>query len=112
MTTIAHQLMTATPPVSAYRAEPFTIAELDSHPDAGRIWATIQAMKDRVDVMAEETDREVDDEIDEAKEAGKDEGYEAALEDVDARIGSLLRKYGGDLSDKLERDILALTDNL
>lgn len=52
MTSVADQLMTATPPVSAYRAEPFTIAELDAHPDAGRIWATLQAMKAAV-VLAE-----------------------------------------------------------
>ncbi len=45
MTTIAEQLMTAAPPVSAYSAEPFTIAEMDAHPDAARIWATIEAMK-------------------------------------------------------------------
>ncbi len=112
MTTIAEQLMTATPPVSAYRAKPFTIAEMDAHPDAGRIWATIEAMKGHVETAVDEEGREVDDEIYEAKEAGKDEGYESAIEGVGARIGALMRKYEGDLSDKLGRDILALTDNL
>lgn len=43
MTTIADQIMTASPPVVALRSQPFSIAELDAHPDAGRIWAALEA---------------------------------------------------------------------
>ena len=45
MTTIAAQIMTASPPVAALRAEPFTLSEMDTHPDAARIWATMEAVK-------------------------------------------------------------------
>lgn len=33
------------PPASAYGAEPFTVAELDAHPDRDRIWATLRALR-------------------------------------------------------------------
>ena len=36
---------TISPPSSAYRAEPFTVAELDAHPDRDRIWATLRALR-------------------------------------------------------------------
>lgn len=33
------------PPASAYGAEPFTVAELDAHPERDRIWATLRALR-------------------------------------------------------------------
>lgn len=36
---------TISPPASAYGAEPLTVAEIDAHPDAARIWATIRALR-------------------------------------------------------------------
>ena len=36
---------TISPPASAYKAEPFTVAELDAHPDRDRIWATLRALR-------------------------------------------------------------------
>ena len=36
---------TISPPASAYRAEPFSVAELDAHPDRDRIWATLRALR-------------------------------------------------------------------
>lgn len=32
-------------PLGAIHAEPFSAAEIDAHPDCGRIWATIEAVK-------------------------------------------------------------------
>lgn len=42
------------PSVGAYRAAPYTIAEIDAHPDADRIWSTILSLR------AEMEDRETD----------------------------------------------------
>ena len=36
---------TISPPVSAYSAEPLSVEEIDAHPDAARIWATIRALR-------------------------------------------------------------------
>jgi len=47
-------ILTASPPVSAWRHHPMTIADLDAHPDAGRIWATIKAMQDYANAAHEE----------------------------------------------------------
>lgn len=37
------------PHFSAYGARPFTVEELDAHPDKARIWATIVQMRDDFD---------------------------------------------------------------
>jgi len=51
---IASQIMTATPPVSVWRSEPYSLEELFRHPDAGRIWATLEAMKSNVESAVHE----------------------------------------------------------
>lgn len=33
------------PPACAYGAEPFSVDEIDAHPDCARIWATILALR-------------------------------------------------------------------
>lgn len=40
------------PSVGAYRAAPYTIAEIDAHPDADRIWSTILALRDEAEERA------------------------------------------------------------
>jgi hypothetical protein len=40
-------------PASAYGAEPLAVAEIDAHPDAARIWATIRAMREEHDGLCE-----------------------------------------------------------
>lgn len=34
------------PPVGAYVAEPFSLSEIDTHPESDRIWATIMRMRE------------------------------------------------------------------
>lgn len=41
-------------PACAYGAEPFSIHEIDAHPDKARIWATIRDLRDQVDVLTQE----------------------------------------------------------
>lgn len=60
--------LTASPSVGAWRHSPMTTAEIDVHPDADRIWATIAAVQGAVEKaqsegfdageMAAETDAE------------------------------------------------------
>ena len=45
---------TAQPPVAALAAEPFTLLEIDAHPDANRIWATILALRAEVQTLVAE----------------------------------------------------------
>jgi hypothetical protein len=42
-------LLTASPSVGSWFHSPMTIAEIDAHPDADRIWATIEAMQNHVE---------------------------------------------------------------
>jgi hypothetical protein len=116
MTTIADQLHTATPHISAYRSEPFSIADIDAHPDAGRIWATIKAMQAKAERDAEDEGDSIQEQIRDAEESaedkGRDEGREDAIADVDDNIRALLREYKGDLSEGLEKAILTLTEGL
>lgn len=53
---IGEQLITAHPCVGASRVQPMTIDEIDAHPDAARIWATIIALRDAFE-DDEDTDR-------------------------------------------------------
>lgn len=33
------------PPAAAYGAAPFSVTEMDAHPDSARLWATVLAMR-------------------------------------------------------------------
>lgn len=54
-------LMTASHSVGSYRAEPYSVNEIDAHTDADRIWATVVRLRS-------EYEREEDD--DESYDAG------------------------------------------
>lgn len=54
-------------PVAAYKAEPFSVAELDAHQDAARVWATVRAMRAEFEIA-----------LAEAHEQGLSSGYNAA----------------------------------
>lgn len=41
-------LMAASPTPSAWVAQPMTACEIDAHPDAARIWATVMALRSEV----------------------------------------------------------------
>mgnify|MGYP005842404191 CR=1 FL=1 len=109
MSTIAEQLMTSSPPVVALRSEPFTIAEIDAHSDAGRIWATIEAMKAKAKSDMDEAEGGYSqDEVDNARA----EGFCDAIINVDIRIRKLLQEHRGAISETLARKIKALTERL
>ncbi len=42
-------LLDASPPVAALHARPFSAIEIDAHPDAPRLWATVVALRDAVE---------------------------------------------------------------
>ena len=52
-------LLTASPSVGSWRHSPMTIAEIDAHPDADRIWATIAAMRKHVEDEIERQREEI-----------------------------------------------------
>lgn len=49
----------STPPPEAYRAEPFTVSEIDAHPDAARLWATVQAMRAEHEEIADDLQEQI-----------------------------------------------------
>lgn len=42
------------PPAVAYGAEPYSVAEIDAHPDAARIWATIRAVRAEAEELCDD----------------------------------------------------------
>ena len=71
----AHWLMDATPTPGATLARPFTDVEIDAHPDADRLWATILSLTNAVD---DAVDRGID-----AERKVWDEEHEGALDHVE-----------------------------
>lgn len=101
-------ILTAGVPVSALRAEPMSTAEIDAHPDAARIWATIRCLRDLRQEGYDEGYADAEDEFG----GEKDGSYDDAVSDVDDRIHALLREMEGDISEGLSAKILALTEGL
>ncbi len=67
------ELLTASPSVGSYRCGPMSVAEIDGHPDADRIWATIVHLRKIADDAAEaaiaEADSDAADDLDDAVDA-------------------------------------------
>lgn len=98
-------ILTASPCVEAYRAEPLSIAEIDAHPDGARLWATIRQVQHAVDDAVQAAHDEAKEDWDEAHEAGKDEAWDECRD----RIAGELRRIGDRIS---EADRTALLDCL
>lgn len=60
------ELITASPSVGSWRHDPMTTSEIDAHPDADRIWATIKVMQDEIDDARQQGFEEGSGEVDEA----------------------------------------------
>ena len=105
-------ILTASPPPEAYRAQPMTVAELDAHPDAARLWATIKAITDWAEGEREAGYEKGAEDTEAENEAAKDDARADAIEECENvlsyNIRKLLRKYDGAISEKLAADIEAL----
>lgn len=51
----ARLILDASAPVSSVKAKPFTLEEIDTHPERDRIWATITLLKKHFDETNWET---------------------------------------------------------
>jgi len=98
---MTHDLMTASPSVAAWRCDPMTVSEIDAHPDAGRIWATIVAMRD---ACQEEIEAEAENHHDDGWNNAKDNcratiNYEIDIllqnEQVSDTLAAKIRAIGG-----------------
>lgn len=47
-------------PAVAYGAQPYSVAEIDAHPDRARIWATIRAMRADHEAVCDEYEARLD----------------------------------------------------
>lgn len=79
-------ILTASPCVGAYRADPLSIAEIDVHPDSARIWATIRAMQGAVDDARQKMLDDAEGDVEEAREEAWDECRDRIAKEL-ARIG-------------------------
>jgi hypothetical protein len=80
-------ILTASPSVGAWKHQPMTVAEVDAHPDADRIWATIKAMQDGVKSLVEEG---VDDVLSGGDEYSR--GYDAGVKDAKAKASARMKR--------------------
>lgn len=60
-------LFDATPSPGSWKYEPMTVAEIDAHPDADRIWATIKEIRGLAEARADAA-------IEAAEDDARDEG--------------------------------------
>ena len=97
-------VMTLSPTVGSLRAAPLSVAEIDAHPDADRIWATISAMRA---------------EFEGDKSESYDAGREDAKADEDGAFNEGRSRCADDLDDCLRKrrddipaDILTALDGL
>ena len=83
-------LLTALAPVGAFKCEPMTVNEIDAHPDADRIWATVAALRSCVDAAEDEMRERAEEAEEQAKwcEAGRDKAMEE-IERLEGEVRSL-----------------------
>lgn len=79
-------VLTASPSVGAWRCDPFSIAEIDAHPDRDRIWATIAAAAAAAGELADRANDGLDVAIEEARE----DAIEEAASDVGRAVTRLV----------------------
>jgi hypothetical protein len=82
-----------------------TIAEIDAHPDADRIWATIAAMQKHV---GDEIERREDEIRDDARELGREEAADDCEYELRRNVDALLKDHADKISPELKTAIEAL----
>lgn len=87
-------LLNAGAPVTAYFARPYDVAQLDAHPDAARVWATILAVRE--ECSSESTDT-LDAALKDAEATGFDDGVTDTLNNL-SRLKLALTETDGFLS--------------
>lgn len=93
-------ILTASPTVGAWRARPMSVSEIDAHPDADRIWATIKGLRDEA---GSQFDADLEREKDDSYEEGKADEASNSLGLVDDAIAEIERRIGDDLSEQTRR---------
>lgn len=88
-------LLQSSPPPEALCAEPFSVSELDAHPDAVRLWATVCHVREEAGRDAEEDAQEMQSRVDRAEERAEDmadelSGIREKLEEVEQTIRDAL----------------------
>jgi len=87
-------LLDAGAPVTAYFARPYDVAQLDAHPDAARVWATILAVREECSSEGSDT---LDAALKDAEATGFDDGVTDTLNSL-SRLKLTLTETDGFLS--------------
>jgi len=105
-------LLDASPPVEAYRARPYDVSQLDTHPDAARLWATVVALREE---CSSEGSLSLDSQLKDAETTSYDDGVNntiATLSRARLSVGAVLDGHI-DITHNLDGDIgEALTEPL
>lgn len=91
-------ILDAHPSVGAWKCDPMTISEIDAHPDADRIWATIHAIRGTRDIAYEEGYEAAESDAGDAK----DDGYKEGREECAKELRNLLDDLVDALTPKVE----------
>ena len=84
-------MLDSNPRWDAALARPFDPHEIDEHPDARRIWATIRAMQGEHADAIDYHEAEVEKRIAEAEEAAADEAHDGGREEAVGDLRHMLR---------------------
>lgn len=96
-------VITSSPTVGAYRCLPFSTGEIDAHPDADRIWATIVAIRARMDADADEAYENGAADAKASEDKAYDEGREQCAKDLRGALDNLADESREDLEAALEQ---------
>jgi hypothetical protein len=96
-------ILDASPSPGAWRHSPMTVAEIDAHPDRDRIWATVNAIRDKIGAIVDEGVADALENDSDAFERGENVGAGR----VRAAVGRAVDRYVGEISQQAKRAILA-----
>lgn len=99
-------VLDAHPSVGSWKCDPMTISEIDAHPDADRIWATIHAISGTRDSAYEEGYEAAESDAEDAK----DDGYKEGREECAKELRNLLDDLVDALTPKVEAALELLAD--
>lgn len=102
-------LMQSSPSPASWRYDPMTTSEIDAHPDADRIWATVAAIQGEAQAAREEGYEEGAGDIEKAEEIAAKEEFDRCESELDRWTDKFL-EAAEDMTAQEIRDALIATD--
>jgi len=86
-------ILNASPSVGAYASQPFTVDQIDAHPDCDRIWATMRQAHGIIESAVSEAEYDASEAYDSGREDGEREAQEENEKAVTQWVADVRRAY-------------------